>query len=79
MSVSPGIYKHYKGNLYEVLSLAVHSETLEMMVVYKPLYKSPDFPDGTLWVRPLSMFEETVVVNGLKMPRFERIEGHGVD
>lgn len=57
-----GIYKHYKGNKYELLYIANHSETLEKMVVYKALYG-----DGEVWVRPLSMWEEEV--NGV--PRFE--------
>jgi len=61
-----GIYKHYKGNEYELLCIANHSETLEMMVVYKALYG-----DGEVWVRPLSMWNEYVDVNGKKMPRFE--------
>ena len=63
-----GKYKHYKGNLYEVMDVAKHSETLEEMVVYKALY----LPEGeNLWVRPLKMFTEEVVVEGKKMPRFE--------
>lgn len=61
-----GIYKHYKGNEYELLCIANHSETLEMMVVYKALYG-----DGEVWVRPLSMWNEYVDMNGKKMPRFE--------
>ena len=50
-----GIYKHYKGNLYELIGIANHSETLEKMVVYKAL-----FGDGELWVRPASMWNESV-------------------
>ena len=61
-----GIYKHYKGNEYELLCIANHSETLEMMVVYKALYG-----DGEVWVRPLSMWNEYVDMNGKKIPRFE--------
>jgi len=64
-----GIYEHYKGKSYEVLGTALHSETLEPMVVYKALYKG-DFPPGTLWVRPLAMFKENVVVDGKSMQRF---------
>lgn len=60
-----GIYRHYKGNRYQVLGTAIHSETLEMMVVYKALYGA-----GETWVRPLSMWHETVEVDGKTMPRF---------
>ena len=63
-----GKYRHYSGKEYELIGLARHSETLEELVVYKPLY----IDDG-LWVRPLKMFEEEVVVNGVKMPRFTQI------
>lgn len=64
---------HYKGREYEVLGLALHSETMEKMVVYKPLYETPDIPEGMLWVRPLTMFLEQVDVNGTLLPRFRRI------
>ncbi len=65
-----GLYKHYKGGLYEVLGLATHSETLEIVVVYKATY----LPEGqNLWVRPLVMFTETVEVNGNAVKRFEKI------
>ena len=60
-----GIYRHYKGNRYEVIGTAIHSETLEPMVIYKALY-------GTMetWVRPLSMWTETVERDGYCGPRF---------
>lgn len=61
-----GIYRHYKGNLYELLYIANHSETLEKMVVYKALYG-----EGDVWVRPASMWDELVEVDGKKVPRFE--------
>ena len=64
----PGKYRHYKGNEYEVIGVAKHSETLEPMVVYKALYG-----DGGLWVRPYGMFFETVEINGEKIPRFKKI------
>ncbi len=64
-----GIYKHYKGNLYEVVAVAKHSETLEDMVVYKALYG-----DGDVWVRPLSMWDEVVERDGNQFKRFELIE-----
>ena len=63
------IYKHYKGNLYELLHIATHSETLEKMVVYKALYG-----EGEVWIRPLSMWEEKVNVNGETVLRFTPVE-----
>lgn len=63
--LSPGRYRHFKGGEYEVLGVARHSEGLEDMVVYRPLYN-----DTGLWVRPLSMFTEHVERNGKKQPRF---------
>lgn len=71
--LKPGKYRHYKGKEYEVIGEALHSETLEKMVVYKPLYATPDIPDGTLWVRPLAMFIETVEIEGKSVPRFSQI------
>lgn len=71
--ISAGKYRHYKGKEYEVIGLALHSETLEKMVVYKPLYHTPDIPEGTLWVRPLDMFLEDVDIDGKSIPRFFRI------
>jgi len=68
-----GKYKHYKGKLYEVIGVARHSETLEELVVYKALYKSDEFGENALWVRPKKMFFENVIINGKKMPRFEKI------
>lgn len=64
----PGRYRHYKGNEYEVLGVARHSETDELLVVYRPLYG-----EGGLWVRPLAMFLETVTVNGEPVPRFAHL------
>ena len=62
-----GIYKHYKGNLYELLGVAKNSETLEDMIVYKALYG-----EKALWVRPLNMWNETVILpDGKKVKRFE--------
>lgn len=60
-----GIYKHFKGNKYELIDVAKHSETLEEMVVYKALYK-----DGGVWVRPASMWDEEVEFEGKKVTRF---------
>lgn len=64
-----GIYEHYKGNKYELLYIAKHSETLENMVVYKALYG-----EGEIWVRPLSMWNEQVEIDGKSVPRFKLIE-----
>jgi hypothetical protein len=61
----PGRYRHYKGNEYEVIGVARHSETDERVVVYRPLYN-----DTGLWVRPLAMFVEMVTVDGKAVPRF---------
>jgi hypothetical protein len=53
--LKPGLYRHYKGKHYEVIGVAKHSETEELLVVYRPLYG-----ERGLWVRPLAMFEETL-------------------
>jgi len=66
-----GRYRHYSGKKYQVLGLARHSETLEFLVVYKPLYDAPE--DMKLWVRPLSNFLGEVEINGVKKKRFELI------
>ncbi len=68
-NVQVGRYRHYKGNEYEVVGTARHSETQEELVVYRPLYG-----EGGLWVRPKSMFLEMVDVDGKHVPRFARIE-----
>lgn len=60
-----GIYRHFKGLRYELIDIAKHSETLEPMVVYRALYG-----DGGLWVRPLSMWSETVERGGKRFTRF---------
>ena len=65
-----GRYRHYKGGEYEVLGCARHSETLEPLVVYRPLYG-----DSGLWVRPHAMFFGTVRVAGVEQPRFARVPG----
>lgn len=70
--IKKGIYLHYKGKRYEVIDVAKHTETLEIMVIYKALYKG-DFPEGTLWLRPLTMFQENVTVNGKLVPRFQYV------
>lgn len=70
MDLKKGMYRHYKGQSYEVLMTARHSETEEWMVVYKALYG-----EKGMWVRPYEMFVEEVEVDGVSMPRFEKIEG----
>lgn len=60
-----GRYRHYKGRPYQVVDLCRHSETLEVLVLYRPLYG-----EGALWVRPYAMFVETVIVDGGPVPRF---------
>jgi|TARA_B110000503_G_scaffold46114_1_gene75274 hypothetical protein len=60
-----GLYKHYKGNTYEVIGVAKHSEDETDLVVYRPTYG-----ERGLWVRPLAMFTESVEINGKEIPRF---------
>lgn len=67
--LKPGRYRHYKGGEYQVIGIARHSETEESLVVYHPLYG-----DRGLWVRPLAMFCETVIVEGREQPRFAPID-----
>ena len=67
-NVRLGKYRHYKSKEYEVIGTAMHSETLEELVVYRALYG-----ERNLWVRPMKMFFEEVEVEGKKMPRFEYI------
>ncbi|MBQ6867605.1 MAG: DUF1653 domain-containing protein [Clostridia bacterium] len=68
MEVKKGKYRHFKGNEYELLYIAKDSETLEDMVVYKALYG-----EGGIWVRPLKMWNETVVRDGVEYKRFTYI------
>ena len=63
-----GIYEHYKGNRYEVIDTVRHSETEELMVLYRTLYGDED-----LWVRPYNMFFENVTINEKETPRFKYI------
>ena len=68
MNIKLGKYRHFKGNEYEVIAIAKHSETLEEMVVYKALYG-----DGDIWVRPAKMWDETIKRDGKTFKRFEYI------
>ena len=71
--IKKGIYRHFKGKLYEVIDVAKHSETLQDYVVYRALYG-----DYSLWIRPLSMFLETVEKDGKTYRRFEYV-GENID
>ncbi len=68
MQLEIGLYKHYKGNMYEVYMTAQHSETEEWMVVYKALYG-----EQGMWVRPYEMFVEKVEIEGVMVPRFAKV------
>lgn len=68
MHLQKGVYRHFKGNLYELVDIARHSETLEEMVVYRALYG-----ERGLWVRPASMWNETVSHEGQTVSRFTYI------
>jgi len=63
-----GIYEHYKGNRYMVIDIARHSETEELLVLYRTMYGDED-----LWVRPWAMFFEKVLVDGVELPRFKYV------
>ena len=68
-AAASGLYRHYKGNLYEVIDTVRHSETLEPMTLYRALYG-----ERGLWVRPAAMFLEMVEVSGALTPRFSRLD-----
>lgn len=68
--IKPGIYRHYKGKEYRVIGEAKHSETMEDLVLYEPLYESI----SKYWVRPKDMFEEEIELDGKKVTRFEFIK-----
>ena len=67
-TLAAGLYQHYKGGEYEVIDTVRHSETLEPMVLYRALYGGRG-----LWVRPAAMFQEEVVIDGLRQPRFQHL------
>lgn len=67
--INPGKYRHFKGNEYEVIGMAKHSETLEDLVVYRALYG-----DMGIWVRPVSMWEEKIIQDGISTSRFTKID-----
>lgn len=64
-------WKHYKGGKYEIVGMAIHSETLEEMIIYKMLYETEKFKMGTIWARPKSMWFEEVEWEGKRVKRFE--------
>jgi hypothetical protein len=72
-----GRYRHYKGKLYEVLGIVMHTETNEKLVLYRALYEIPalraEYGDDPWFVRPFTMFNEEVVIDGRAMPRFEYV------
>lgn len=69
MEIKPGTYRHFKGNLYQVIGVASHSETMEPMVVYRALYG-----EQGLWVRPAAMWNEVVEKENYTGPRFQFLE-----
>ena len=69
MEIKKGKYRHFKGNVYELVAFARHSETLENMVVYRSVKNEND-----VWVRPFSMWQESVEFEGKIVPRFTYIE-----
>jgi hypothetical protein len=76
LSVPPlvtGKYQHYKGDYYEVVGVALHSEDRQPMVVYRPFHDSP----VPYWVRPYEMFIQHVVVDGQQVPRFKKVDDNG--
>jgi hypothetical protein len=73
-SIKLGVYQHYKGQHYQVLGVARHSETLEPLVLYRPMYG-----EGAMWVRPFHMFEETVTVDGKTQARFTLIQASEIN
>lgn len=68
--IKPGKYRHYKGRDYHVIDTVYHSETQELLVLYRPLYG-----EMALWVRPFDMFEELLEFDGKLVKRFQWIEG----
>ena len=67
--IESGRYQHFKGNFYQVLHIAKHSETDELLVVYQP-----EYGEWGIWVRPLAMFDETIEREGKTFKRFSKVE-----
>ena len=72
--VKLGIYRHYKGKLYEVVGVGRHSDTLESVVIYRALYDHPQYGKKAWWVRPLADFTDKVRIDQLEFPRFKLVE-----
>lgn len=72
--IQPGIYRHYKGKEYQVIGWGKKEDTLEDMVIYKPLYHTDEFPADMMRIRSLKVFAETVEYEGEIVPRFEYIK-----
>ncbi len=68
-SIQKGVYRHYKGNLYQVVDVVRHSETLDWLVLYHPLY-GDQVQQSTLWVRPFAMFVQMLELSDESIPRF---------
>ena len=68
--IEKGVYEHYSGKRYEVMGMALHSESLEPLVVYKPLYETK----AELWVRPYKMFIEEISIDGQIQKRFKKVD-----
>ncbi len=73
IDLTSGIYRHYKGDLYDVIGVGYREEDEVPVVIYKALYES-DYPYGTIWVRRLDDFREMVMVEGREVPRFAKVE-----
>lgn len=71
MQLKLGIYQHYKGKKYKIITFARDSETQEELVVYQGLYNSEEFGNNPIWVRPKKMFQQKVTINGKQIPRFK--------
>lgn len=69
----PGVYQHYKGDLYRVIGCVIHTETSERMVLYEAMSQSARNPDDLAFVRPLEMFQEKVEIDGTTVPRFKPV------
>ena len=67
------IYEHYKGKKYKVLSIGRHSEDLKLYVVYQGLYNCESFGENPIWIGPLDMFVESIMINGSETARFKEI------
>lgn len=71
-NLEKGVYRHYKGGMYDILELACHTETLEWYVVYQS-HERKKLGIASVWIRPYDMFVETVELNGEHVPRFEKV------